>query len=406
MTSQKLRILFSGMIAGVPCHGGATWAVLQYLIGLRRLGHTVYFVEPIDESALSPHGSSFASSLNANYFQRVMSDFGFTEYSALLARDSKQTVGLSFSSLRTIAKDIDLLINVSGMLTEEAIIPSIPVRAYLDLDPAFIQLWAAVDGIDMHFAGHTHFVTVGQAIGTSSCSIPTCGLTWIPTFQPVVLDHWPVEHRNSCGALTTVGNWRGYGSVTHNGVLYGQKVHSFREFFTFPAKTDERFTLALAIHPGEVKDLEALVANGWEIVDPAAVANTPARYQEFIRTSKAEFSVAKSGYVASRSAWFSDRSACYLASGRPVIAQETGYSDFMQTGRGLFPFSTEEDVLHSIDQLNSDYALHARSARELAHTYFHSDTVLSQLIDRLYSPRSSENPAEPGESQTASTATV
>ena len=224
-----------------------------------------------------------------------------------------------------VARRADVLVNVSGMLTDEGLLQCIPVRVYLDLDPAFIQLWQEAQGIDMRFAGHTHFVTVGLALGTPDCVVPTCGLEWVTTTQPVVLEHWPVAGPITHDALTTVGNWRGYGSIEYEGVFYGQKVHSWRPLIHLPRLTPDRFSPALAIHPGETNDLAALHENGWCLLDPASVAATPDEYRDFIRGSKAEFGVAKSGYVASRCGWFSDRSACYLASGRPVIAQETGF---------------------------------------------------------------------------------
>jgi hypothetical protein len=235
----------------------------------------------------------------------------------------------------------------------------------------------------MRFVGHTHFVTIGQAIGRPDCAVPTCGLRWITTPQPVVLAHWPVAESLTFDALTTVGNWRGYGSIRHGGVLYGQKAHSLREFISLPTLTDERFMLALAIHPDEARDLDALAENGWSLLDPRSVAGTPASYRSFIQGSRAEFGIAKSGYVASRCGWFSDRSVCYLASGRPVIAQETGFSRFLPTGQGLFAFDTLDDVLAALDELKRDYARHARAARALAEEHFDSDRVLTRLLQQL-----------------------
>jgi hypothetical protein len=295
---------------------------------------------------------------------------------------SRSTVGLSYARLCDIAGEADLLINISGMLADENLLQKIPVRVYLDVDPAFIQLWHA-QGIDMRFAGHTHFVTIGQAIGEADCPVPTCGLSWITTPQPIVLAHWPVAERIVYDGLTTVGNWRGYGSVEHEGVFYGQKAHSLRQYMTLPRLTAERFLPALSIHPGETADLAALAENGWQLLDPARVAGTPAAYRQFIQESKAEFGIAKSGYVVSRCGWFSDRSVCYLASGRPVIAQETGFSRFLPTGAGLFAFSNPEEALAVIDEMNRDYAHHSRSARGIAEEHFASDKVLSQLLRNL-----------------------
>jgi hypothetical protein len=256
----------------------------------------------------------------------------------------------------------------------------VPTRVYLDLDPAFNQLWHVAQGIDMRFEGHTHFVTIGLAIGQADCAVPTCGRKWITTRQPIVLEHWPVAGAIVHEGLTTVGNWRGYGSITLDGVFYGQKAHSLREFIHLPKLTPEKFMPALAIHPGEMNDLKALVDNGWMLLDPREVTSTPEQYRQFIQGSKAEFGIAKSGYVASRCGWFSDRSICYLASGRPVIAQETGFSRFLPSGNGLFSFTTCEDVLSAIDAINGDCSRHARAAREIAQEYFDSNKVLTRFL--------------------------
>ena len=208
----RATILVSSMIAADPWQGGATWAVLQYVLGLRNLGYEVYLVEPIQPEALRPAGTPLASSDNAAYFARVTQEFDLRDRSALLLSGTQQTYGLSFEQLRQVASGAGTLINISGMLTDEAFLAPIPIRVYLDLDPAFNQLWSAVQGIDMRFAGHTHFVTVGQGIGESECSVPTCGLTWLKTFQPIVLERWPVAARIDYDGLTTIANWRGYGS--------------------------------------------------------------------------------------------------------------------------------------------------------------------------------------------------
>lgn len=383
MSQERLTILVSGMIAGQPNQGGATWAVLQYVKGLERLGHAVYLVEPVAAEVLRPAGVALEDTASANYFRAVVAAFGLTERAALLLAGTRQTVGLPFDQIRRVAGRCELLINISGMLEDEEIVAPIPRRAYLDLDPGFIQLWQAAEGIDMRLTGHTHFVTIGMNIGRGDCDVPTCGRDWITTPQPVVLDLWPVAERITYNALTTVGHWRGYGSITYRGAFYGQKVHSLRPLITLPSRTSEVFMPALAIHPDETKDLEALAAHGWQVLDPASVAATPADYQRFIQGSKAEFGLAKSGYAVARCGWFSDRSVAYLASGRPVLAQETGFRRFLPTGEGLFSFTTAEDVLAAVEELNRDYPRHARAARELAESDFDSDLVLGRLLDAL-----------------------
>jgi hypothetical protein len=383
MSAASLTIILSGMIAGVPHQGGATWAVLQYLLGLKRLGHTVYFVEPLPEAALRPDGAGLAGSANAAYFRQVAAEFGLEQTATLVLAGTQQTVGLPYYQLRQAACRADVLINISGMLTDQEVVAHIPFRVYLDLDPAFTQLWHGAQGIDMHFAGHSHFVTIGLAIGRPECAVPTCGLSWITTFQPIVLAYWPVAQQIAYDALTTIGNWRGYGSIEYRGQSYGQKAHSIRKIITLPRMIEEQFALALAIHPDEREDLAALEHNGWRVLDPALVADTPASYRRFIRQSRAEFGIPKSGYVISRCGWFSDRSICYLASGRPVIAQETGFSRFLSTGAGLLAFETIDGVLASIQELRRNYAYHARAARALAEEYFDSDKVLPQLLHQI-----------------------
>jgi hypothetical protein len=184
-------------------------------------------------------------------------------------------------------------------------------------------------------------------------------------------------------ALTTVANWRGYGSVEFAGRFYGQKAHSLRPFFEVPLKTDEKFVLVLAIHPDEKPDLEKLRRCGWQLLDPATVAGTPEAFRHFVQGSKAEFGFAKSGYVEANCGWFSDRSICYLASGRPVIAQETGFSDYLPTGEGLLAYTTDEELLTCISALNSDYAHHCTAARRLAENHFDSGVVLTSMLQNI-----------------------
>jgi hypothetical protein len=371
------------MIAADPNQGGAAWAVLQYVIGLEQLGHDVLLVEPwklAEEAA-----DAVEDSESAAYFRAVAKAFDIADRAALLVVGTDRTVGLPYDELVARAGAVDVLLNISGMLADERLTASIPVRAYLDLDPAFNQLWQ-MQGIDMRFDGHTHFVTVGQAIGTPHSPIPTCGLDWIATLPPVVLERWPPGEEVTRDAFTTIGNFRGYGSVEHEGVHYGQKVHSLRELFPLPRRSDARFELAFAIHPDETRDLEALEDNGWELVDPVAVAGTPDQYREFIRGSLAELGIAKSGYVLSRSGWFSDRSACYLASGRPVVAQETGFSRFLPAGEGLLAFTTLDGAVAAIEEVRRDYLRHSQAARAIAEERLDSDLVLTSLLERLGVP--------------------
>jgi hypothetical protein len=376
--ADRLKILFSGMVAGDPNQGGATWAVLQYVAGLARLGHEVVLVEPIGRSGGSDLPVEGSEALA--YFHSLPLLEG---RSALLVPGTEQTTGLPYAELVRFASEADLLINISGMLRDERLLEPIPVRAFLDLDPGFNQVWHAT-GTNMGLGLHTHFLTVGQSLGREGCPIPDCGKSWIPTLPPVALDHWPTEPgAPGHDAFTSVGHWRSYGSIEHGGVHYGQRAHSLRQLIDLPLRVDSRFQLALGIHPDEATDLEALCRNEWELLDPYEVAADPRRYAEFVRGSKAELSVAKSGYVASCSGWFSDRSACYLASGRPVVAQETGFADFLPTGEGLLAFATAAEAADAVAAVEADLERHSAAARALAEEHLDSSKVLPRLLDEL-----------------------
>jgi hypothetical protein len=369
-----LTVLLTGVLAGVPGLGGGAWAVLQYILGLRDLGHRVYFVEPIT-GPITPASEA--------YFQGVARRFGLNGYAALLQTGTRRTVGASHRDLVSAAGRADLLLNIGGVLRDEALLERVPIRVHLDLDPGFTQLWQSCEGIDMHLDGHTHHATVGLALGTPECPIPTCGFRWIPTLPPVVLAEWPRARATRRQALTTVAHWRGYGAIECGGVRYGQKAHSFRPLLGLPRLTGERFELALAIDPREVADLHALRESGWHLVDPARVAWTPDRYRAWVRGSRAEFGVAKEGYVVGRTGWFSDRSACYLASGRPVLAQDTGFSSILPTGMGLLSFRSTEEAHQGVVCLSEGYPRHSRAAREMAESLFDSRIVLPRLLDAV-----------------------
>jgi hypothetical protein len=316
------------------------------------------------------------------YFDDVTAAFGLRGRAALLVEETGETVGVPYEALRQTARRAELLVNVNGMLRDPALTESIAIRLYLDLDPVFNQLWAD-QGIDVGLEGHTDFATVGLRLGGAGDGLPTAGHTWMTTPQPVVLAEWPVAADLRWDGLTTVGNWRSYGTVEHGGVRYGQKAHSFRRFFELPRRMDVPVYAGLAVHSEERDDLASLDLNGWRLLDPNEVAGTPDRYRRFVQGSWAELGIAKEGYVVSRSGWFSDRSVCYLASGRPVLGQETGFSDVLPTGEGLLAFTTMDELLAGIEELRADYPGHRRAARALAETVFDSDSVLTRLLDAV-----------------------
>jgi hypothetical protein len=371
--------IVSGMVAGVPDRGGATWAVLQYVLGLRQLGRDVQLVEDIPASALTPAGASLEASDNARYFEAVVRAFALEGQATLVLAGTEQTVGLPYRELTRLCDRAGVLFNLSGMLTDPELLERSLVRVYLDLDPAFTQLWAA-EGVEMRFGGHTHFATVGLELGSPRCGVPTCGIDWIHTLPPVVLPQWWPVSEPPRHEWTTVAHWRGYGSIERDGIRYGQKAHSFRPLFPLPPCTGGRFEVALDIHPDERADLGELEANGWHLLDPADVAGDPERYRRFVQSSAAEVGIAKSGYVASRCGWFSDRSACYLASGRPVLAHDTGFGEHLPTGLGLLSFRDLDEAADAVAAVRADYRAHARAARRVAEEHLDSDRVLSRLL--------------------------
>lgn len=367
-------VIVSGTIAATPWQGGATWAVLQYLLGLERLGCDVYFVEQLDGP--EKPGAS-------RYCDQVMRSFGLDDRWALLSAAGAEPVGMPRRRLLDVAGEADLLLNLSGKLSDADVLDRVPVRAYVDLDPVFAQLWQAAEGVDMGFDAHTAFVSVADSIGQAGSGIPSCGRNWLPTLPPVVLDEWPVAMAIERARATTVGHWRSYGSIIHDGVHYGQKAHSLRALIDLPRRAPDRLELALAIHPDETRDIEALEENGWALLDPAEVAHTPDDYRRFVQGSWAEFGLTKLGYVVAGSGWFSDRSSCYLASGRPVLAQDTGFGRRLPIGAGLLAFSDADDAVAGLEELERDYDRHRAAARQIAEEHLAADHVLGSLLERL-----------------------
>jgi hypothetical protein len=276
-----------------------------------------------------------------------------------------------------------LVLNVMGFLEDRELLDLAPRRVFLDIDPGFPQMWHAL-GLHDAFVGHDAFVTIGTNIGQPECVIPTCGRTWITTPPPIVLEHWPVVAAEPPGRFTSVATWRGAnGPVEYGGITYGLRVHELRKFAALPGLVTWPFELALDIHPAETRDLELLRGGGWSIVDPVAVAGDPWKYQAFIQASAAEFMVAKHMYVATHGGWVSDRSICYLASGKPVLAQDTGCAWLKSCGKGIITFRTLDEARAGVEDIIGDYSVHARAARRLAEEHFDSDVVLTRLLANL-----------------------
>ena len=342
-----MTIVLAGSLAQRPFIGGHTWVFLQYLLGLRRLGWDVLFVDRLEPGmCVGDDGepSSFADSANLRYLAEVMEGFGFAEDWSLLYEGGRDVAGIARDEVIERTAGSAALINVMGYLEDEEILAAAPLRVFLDIDPGFGQIWKAL-GLHDLFRGHDRFLTVGAKIGSGGCAVPTVGLDWIPIKPPVELAEWPAGTERG-SRFTSVASWRGaFGPLEYEGRMLGLRVHEFRRFFELPVRASGEFEIALDIHEAETEDLKALRRHGWELVDPRQVAGDPWRYRDYIRGSEAELMVAKNIYVRSRSGWFSDRSICYLASGRPVLAQETGWSAHHPAGEGLLSFSDEDDAL-------------------------------------------------------------
>ncbi len=382
---MRETIIVAGSLAQRPYIGGHTWVFLQYLLGFQRLGWDVLFVDRLEpEMCVDADGepAELRSSVNLIYLDDVMERFGLGDRWSLLYDGGSEVVGRNRAEVLDAARRSALLLNVMGFLDDEEILAAAPLRVFLDIDPGFGQIWQQL-GLHQTFQGHDRYVTIGERIGADDCPVPTCGIDWVTTKPPVELSEWPPQ-ADPRSAFTTVASWRGaFGPLEYEGRTYGLRVHEFRRFFELPRRTSAEFEVALDIDGAEVDDLRQLDANGWTLVDPRSAAGDPWLYRDYVQRSAAELMVAKNLYVDTRNGWFSDRSACYLASGRPVLAQDTGLDGLVPSGEGLLTFSTLEDAVAGVEEITGDYERHSRAAREIAVEHFAAERVLPRLLDNL-----------------------
>ena len=379
-------VLVSGAIANKHHNGGEAWVRLSWVLGLRRLGCDVFFVEQIDAGSCvdeSGRPAGFDQSANLDYFRAVTERFGVADQSTLLYEGGERWSGMELDRLLEIADVADLLVNISGHLSVEPLMRRLRRKAYVDLDPGFTQFWHAAGRPGARLAGHDVYFTVGENIGTEGCPVPTDGIEWRPVRPPVLLDEWPVSGDGDRSRFTTIATWRsGYGTVEHQGERYGLKVHEFRKVIELPERVPAVFELALDIHPGDSADREALEAHGWQLVDPLVASVDPDRFRSYVSDSGAEFSVAQGVYVEAGTGWFSDRTVRYLAAGKPALVQDTGFSRNYPTGDGLVAFTTLDEAVAGAQRIAADYDAHSRAARGLAEKYFDSDDVLARFLEQ------------------------
>lgn len=376
-------IVVSGALANKHLNGGEAWLRLSWIEGFVRLGHEVHFVEQISaKSCVNSAGAAarFEDSINLDYFRQVISEFGLHGRATLICDDANETFGAGRADLLALAKDAALLVNISGTMQWQAFHQKVRKTAYVDSDPGFTQLWhetgtALIPKHDLYF-------TVGMNVGQPDCSIPACGIDWKLTRQPVVLDRWPVSKAGDLNRLTTIANWRGpFGVIEWQGKRLGLKAHEFRKFISLPSLVPQRLEIALSIHPADHADRERLLQNGWELVDPGPVSATPKSFHDYIQTSGGECSVAQGMYVDTNSGWFSDRTVRYLASGKPCLVQETGFSRHLPTGEGLIGFRTIDEAAAGAANIAQNYGAHCAAARRIAERHFASDVVLGRFLD-------------------------
>jgi hypothetical protein len=382
---SRLRIIVTGLLAQYPL-GGVTWDYGQYVLGLARLGHDVYYLEDTGQWPYNPVEGSVSGDCrySLEYLARVMSRFGLDNKWAYHFLDpwrgGSQWFGLSDGERKEVVASADLLINISCSLRRCEDYRQVRRLACIDSDPVFTQVKLLrgqedfrrqIDAHDVHFSFGECLSEVG----------PATGHRWRATRQPIVLSEWrPSTPRRH--VFTTIMNWKSYNPVTHAGRTYGQKDVEFMRFLDLPGMVAPT-VLEIAASAGRARRLpsDLLIQKGWRVVDPAEASADFESYRRYIESSMAEWSVAKNGYVIGQPGWFSCRSACYLAAGRPVVVQDTGFASILPVGEGILPFTTAEEAAAAVRAVESDYARHAKAARGIAEAWFGSDRVLTRLIE-------------------------
>jgi hypothetical protein len=383
MTGERLRIVVAGYIVRCPL-GGMAWHHLQYVLGLKRLGHDVTFVEDGGDSPWACYdplrGVTDDPTYGLRFTARIMRQLGLDAWAYHDAPRGRWFGPAAGAIARSCAR-ADVLLDL-GLVNElRPWTDGIRFGIAVDTDPVFTQIRNRDDAVQRARADrHDVHFTFAEGVG-STASLPDDGFDWRPTRQPVVLGCWPVAPLERSAPLTTVLQWESYAPLTYRGRRYGMKSDSFGTFSGLARRTSVALELALG---GPVAPRAELEAAGWRLRNPLEPTATPWTYRRYLRRSLGELTVAKHGYVAARTGWFSERSANYLASGRPVISQDTGFSRQLPTGEGLLAFSTADEALAAIEDVAADPARHGRRARELAHGHFDSGTVLTRLLDDAF----------------------
>jgi hypothetical protein len=375
-----LIIVFAGSIGRFPV-GGHAWVDLQYLLGLRELGHQVYYLEECGEGSWVYHWeleeTTTDLSYPTDYLRDCLDPVGLA--GRWIYRAGDQSVGMPEDEFVERCSEADLLIARGCPLDLWRPEYDRPRRrVFIDSDPGFTQI--RLHNRDASLCQTVekchHLFTVGQRVGFADSRVPTCGHRWQRMLPPVVLLAWPPTPADTASHFTSVMQWRSYSEVSYQGKTYGSKDREFARFLDLPRHT--RQPLRIALTGG---DPQLLAAHGWDVRVGWSTSLTPEAYRNFITDSRAELSVAKEGYVALRSGWFSDRSACYLASGRPVLLQDTGLQDTFSFGEGIITFRDLAEAIRGIEVINADYERHSRAARRIAEQHLAASGVLERLLE-------------------------
>lgn len=385
-SGSRLRIIVLGYIVRGPL-GGLVWHHLQYVLGLQRMGHEVLFVEDSNDYPGCYNPVTSMTGTNPDYglqfIQETFDLVGIKDGWAYHDAHSNHWYGPAAQYVLQFCTTADLLLNLSAVNPLREWLTPIPKRALIDTDPVFTQInHIQSESARLLAQQHTHYFSFGENFGLPTCTIPDDGFPWRPTRQPIVTDCWHIpDNRQQREVFTSILQWDSYPEKTHNGQRYGMKSQSFMPLMALPAKIDAAIELAIGSDNAPRTELKS---NHWQLTDPLQVTKTAQRYRDYIHHSKAEFSIAKHGYVVSNSGWFSERSANYLASGRPVITQHSGFSTWLHADRGVLHYTNAEDAAHAIAQVTADYSHHCQAATDIAHEYFDHEKVLSQLLEQIF----------------------
>lgn len=358
--------------------GGLVMYPLQWLHGLKRLGHRVLFIEFLKED---PGRDRTAV---VGYFRRAVERWWYPELSALLIESSLESLyGLTAAEVRRVAGEAAGLITLAAHYRRNPypLLERVRPRILIEQDPGYTHLWAKDSGPVNIYGEQDVYYTVGGNIGSPRCSLPTLGIRWRPVWNPIILDWWFAPSPLSRDHFTTVADWRSCGYLEYEGRLLGPKAEEFRKFIDLPRLVGEAVEIALNIDPRD-PDLSLLREHGWRIESPE-VLTTPEDYRDYVAGSLGEFSCVKGGYAGTSCGWFSDRSACYLAAGRPVVLQATGFEDLLPTGEGLFAVRNPEEAAEAIHAIRRDYPRHSRAARAIAQEYLDARKVVANLLQEV-----------------------